>query len=65
MGKQSFFDAMEANKRNSVILALGLTALIFVVLFALTQLWGMGETGLFLGAFLALAYELLMYYPGV
>ncbi len=64
MGKQSFFDAMEANKRNSVILALGLTALIFVVLFALTQLWGMGETGLFLGAFLALAYVLLMYYSG-
>ena len=64
MGKQSFFDAIEANKRNSLILALGLTALIFVVLFALTQLWGMGETGLFLGAFLALAYVLLMYYSG-
>ena len=62
--KQSFFDAIGANKRNSIILMLLLTFLIFVVLFAFSQFMGMGETGLVLGIIISVLYMGIMYFAG-
>lgn len=60
----SFFDAIDANKRNSLLLIIFLTFLVFVAISAFSMVFDMGEAGFLLGAVIAIAYALLSYYMG-
>jgi len=60
----SFFDAIESNKRNSLLLILFLTFLVFVAISAFSMVFDMGWAGFVLGAVIAIAYALFSYYMG-
>jgi len=60
----SFFDAIDANKRNSLLLIIFLTFLVFVAISAFAMMFDIGWMGFVLGAAIAIAYALLSYYMG-
>ncbi len=60
----SFFDAIDANKRNSLILIFFLTFLVFVAVAAFSMVFDMGWTGFVMGAVIAVLYALFSYYMG-
>lgn len=59
-----FFDAIEANKRNSLLLILFLTFLVFVAISAFSMIFDMGWGGFVLGAIIAVFYALFSYFLG-
>lgn len=61
---KSFFDAIEENKRNSILLMGGICALLLVLCLALGYIWGIGYYGLFLGMLIAIPYALIAYFYG-
>ena len=60
----SFFDAIDANKRNSLLLIIFLTFLVFVAISAFAMMFDIGWIGFVLGAVIAIVYALLSYYMG-
>lgn len=60
----SFFDAIDANKRNSLLLIIFLTFLVFVAISAFSMMFDIGWAGFVLGAVIAIVYALLSYYMG-
>ncbi|MBD3397758.1 M48 family metalloprotease [Candidatus Micrarchaeota archaeon] len=61
---QSFFDAINANKRNSLLLMAVVCMIVFVLCLALGHIWGIGYYGLFIGLFIGLVYAAFSYYMG-
>ena len=61
---QSFFDAINANKRNSYLLVGGVCGLVIIMCLVLGYLWGIGLYGLFLGLFIGGIYAAISYYYG-
>lgn len=64
MGKISFFDAAEQNRRNSLILVAGMVVIFLVMIFALTYVLRLGICGPIIGLFALLFYGILVYYQG-
>ena len=60
----SFFDAIDANKRNSLLLIIFLTFLVFVAISAFAMMFDMGWAGFVMGAVIAILYALFSYYMG-
>lgn len=60
----SFFDAIDANKRNSLLLIVFLTFLVFVAISAFSMMFDIGWMGFALGAVIAIVYALFSYYMG-
>ncbi len=61
---QSFFDAINANKRNSLLLMGVVTGIVLVMCLVLGYIWGIGYYGLFLGFFIGGIYAIFSYYMG-
>jgi heat shock protein HtpX len=61
---KSFFDAIEENKRNSLLLMAGVCGLVLLLCLFLGYIWGIGYYGLFLGLFIGTIYALFAYYMG-
>jgi heat shock protein HtpX len=61
---QSFFDAINANKRNSLVLMGAVSAIVLVLCLALGYFWGIGYYGLFIGLFVGTVYAVFSYYMG-
>ncbi len=61
---KSFFDAIEENKRNSILLMGGVSILLLALCLVLGYIWGIGYYGLFLGMFIAIPYALIAYFYG-
>lgn len=61
---QSFFDAINANKRNSLLLMGVVTGIVLVMCLVLGYIWGIGYYGLFLGLFIGGIYAIFSYYMG-
>ncbi len=61
---RSFFDAINENKRNSLLLIGGVTAIVLVLCLVLGNIWGIGYYGLFIGLFIGSIYALFSYYMG-
>lgn len=61
---RSFFDAIEENKRNSLLLMGGVCCLVLVLCLVLGYMWGIGLYGLFIGLFMGAVYALFAYYAG-
>ncbi|HNT60705.1 MAG TPA: M48 family metallopeptidase [Candidatus Bilamarchaeaceae archaeon] len=59
-----FFDAIDTNRRNSLILILFLGFLVFVAVSAFSMMYDMGMAGFILGAVIATVYALFSYYLG-
>ena len=62
--KQSFFDAINANKRNSWILIIGVCLIISGLCMFLGYIWDIGYYGFFLGIFIASIYAVFSYFLG-
>lgn len=62
--KQSFFDAINANKRNSWILIIGVCILISALCLFLGYIWDIGYFGFFFGIFIASIYAVFSYFLG-
>lgn len=62
--KQSFFDAINENKRNSWLLILFVCGIVLVLCLALSYILRMGFAGLFLGLFISIIYCLFSYFLG-
>lgn len=60
----SFFDAIDANKRNSLLLIVFLTFLVFVAVSAFSMVFDVGWAGFVMGAVIAVLYALFSYYMG-
>lgn len=60
----SFFDEIDANKRNSLLLIVFLTFLVFVAISAFSMMFDMGWAGFAMGAIIAVIYALFSYYLG-
>ncbi len=61
---KSFFDEINANKRNSILLMGAVCILIFVMCLVLGYMWGIGLYGLFIGLFIGTIYAAISYYFG-
>jgi len=61
---QSFFDAINANKRNSLLLMGAVTGIVLIMCLVLGYIWGIGYYGLFLGLFIGGIYAIFSYYMG-
>lgn len=61
---QSFFDAINANKRNSLLLMAVVCGIVLVLCLVLGYIWGIGYYGLFLGLFIGCIYAVISYYFG-
>ncbi len=61
---QSFFDAINANKRNSLLLMGAVTGIVLIMCLVLGYIWGIGYYGLFLGFFIGGIYAIFSYYMG-
>ncbi|MEW5997018.1 MAG: M48 family metallopeptidase [Candidatus Micrarchaeota archaeon] len=59
-----FFDAIDTNKRNSLLLILFLTFLVFIAVSAFSMIFDMGWGGFVLGAVIAILYALFSYFLG-
>lgn len=64
MEKISFFDAIEENKRNSILLILGIFIIFFVLIFLISEMFDLGIFGYLIGFFILLGYVLFAYYKG-
>jgi heat shock protein HtpX len=62
--KQSFFDAINANKRNSWILIIAVCLVISGLCLFLGYIWDIGYYGFFLGIFIASIYGAISYFFG-
>ncbi|MDD2655302.1 MAG: M48 family metallopeptidase [Candidatus ainarchaeum sp.] len=60
----SFFDAIDANKRNSLLLIVFLTVLVFLAISAFALMFDMGWVGFVMGALIAVLYALFSYFLG-
>ena len=60
----SFFDAIEANKRNSLIFIAVMFFLFLAVIFAISYIFDIGICGPTLGFFALLFYSVVVYYQG-
>lgn len=60
----SFFDAIDANKRNSLLLIVFLTFLVFLAISAFALMFDMGWLGFAMGAVIAVLYALFSYFLG-
>ena len=61
---KSFFDEINANKRNSILLMGVVCIIIFALCLALGYMWGIGLYGLFLGLIIGTVYVAISYYFG-
>jgi len=61
---QSFFDAINANKRNSLLLMGVVCGIILALCLVLGYIWGIGYYGLFMGLFIGVIYAIFAYYMG-
>jgi len=62
--KISFFDAIEANKRNSVILMAVMFLIFMAAIWAVSYIYKLGICGPALGFFALLFYGIMVYYAG-
>lgn len=62
--KVSFFDRIAANKRNSFILILVLSAVFLAAVWAISYLFDLGVFGLIIGFFAILFYSITMFFAG-
>jgi len=60
----SFFDAIEANKRNSLILVASMFLLFMAAVWALSYAFDLGVCGPTMGFFALLLYAVIVYYQG-
>ncbi len=60
----SFFDAIDANKRNSVILIAVMFAIFLAMVVAFSYIFDLGYCGPILGFFALLVYALIVFYQG-
>jgi heat shock protein HtpX len=60
----SFFDAIDANKRNSLLLIAFLTFLVFLAISAFALMFDMGWLGFAMGAVIAVLYASFSYFLG-
>ncbi len=63
-GKVSFFDAIDANKRNSALLILLISAIFMAMVWAFSYFFDLGYGGVIVGFFILCIYALVMYYSG-
>jgi len=61
---KSFFDEINANKRNSVLLMGCVCALVLFLCLVLGYIWGIGLYGLFLGLIIGTIYMAISYFYG-
>ncbi|HLC68319.1 MAG TPA: M48 family metallopeptidase [Candidatus Bilamarchaeaceae archaeon] len=62
--KISFFDAIGANKRNSILLLLAIFFFFLIVIAAFSYAFDLGGIGIFVGFFALLFYALVSYFAG-
>ncbi|MBI2080027.1 M48 family metalloprotease, partial [Candidatus Micrarchaeota archaeon] len=64
MEKLNLFDAIDANKRNSIILLVFVFLLLVMVGWAFSYVLGLGDFGFLITIFIVLIYMFIMYFIG-
>lgn len=62
--RMSFFDAIAANKRNSMLLLIGFSFFFMLILSIFSYVFGIGIAGIFIGFFALLIYAAFAYFSG-